>query len=111
MAQLYVRGTRTVGARGNEAWALRLLGDVLAKHSDARHDEAASTLSAAADLARELGMRPLEGRCHLTSGCLDLRRGLPEAARTHLDTAAEIFRALGMPAWLAKAEAAMQSVR
>jgi hypothetical protein len=108
MAHLYVEVTRMVRARGNEAWALRLLGDVLANQPDAKHEEGASALSAAADLARELSMRPLEGRCHLTSGYLELRRGSRDAARTHLGKAAEVFRALGMPTWLAKAESAMQ---
>jgi class 3 adenylate cyclase/tetratricopeptide (TPR) repeat protein len=111
MAQLYVEVTRMVKARGNEAWALLLLGDVLAHHPDAKHEEAASTLGAARGLARELGMRPLEGRCHLTLGCLERERGAREAGQMHLTTAADMFRALGMSTWLARAENVLRSVR
>jgi hypothetical protein len=100
-----------VKARGNEAWALLLLGDVLAHHPDAKHEEAASTLGAARGLARELGMRPLEGRCHLTLGCLERERGAREAGQMHLTTAADMFRALGMSTWLARAENVLRSVR
>ena len=111
LAQLYVDVTRMVKARGNEAWALRLLGDVLANHPEARHAEAESALRTATALAHELGMRPLEGRCHLTWGCLERGRRSPEAAPTHFDEAVAVFRGLGMSTWLTKAENEMQSLR
>ena len=56
MARLYIEVTRSVGARGLEAWALLLLGEVLAQHESAHAVEAERTLNSALALARQLEM-------------------------------------------------------
>ena len=50
-------------------------------------------------------MRPLQGRCRLGLGLLLRAAGRPEEAEADLRAAAETFRALAMPYWLARAEA------
>ena len=89
------------GERGNEAPALRLLGEIHAVHNveaaEARYEQALS-------LAIELGLRPLAARCHLGLGQLYRSCGKREPARTHLRTAWTLFRELDMPFWLARTE-------
>ena len=101
LARLYVEITRAVDARGAHTWALHLLGDVLAAH-DA--DEARATLSAALPAAEELGMRPLEARCHLSLGRVHRRAAAKEPADRAFTRALELFRTLGMTTWAAQAE-------
>jgi hypothetical protein len=56
-------------------------------------------------MAEELGMRPLVAHCHLGLGTLYRRIGRDEEARVELTTAAEMYRAMDMQFWLARAEA------
>ena len=91
--------------RGNEAWVLRLLGD-LAAHADPPDFEAAEghhTLALAR--ANELGMRPLSAHCHLGLG--KIYRGIGDGvkAQEHLTAAARMYREMDMGFWLEKAEA------
>jgi class 3 adenylate cyclase/tetratricopeptide (TPR) repeat protein len=103
LAQLYVELTRGANARGAHAWALHLLGAVLAGRGAAALDEALAVLSSALALARELGMRPLQARCHLSLGRVHRLAGARVSAETALTTAREMLEALGMPAWSAHA--------
>jgi class 3 adenylate cyclase/tetratricopeptide (TPR) repeat protein len=96
---------RERGQRGYEAYALRLLGEIAA-HPDSPDSEGAEgywrqTMA----LADELGMRPLVAHCHLGLGKLHRRTGKREQAREHLATATTMYREMGMPFWLEKAEA------
>ena len=105
LAQVFVELTRAVKARGTYAWALRLRAEI-AVHLDPPEVEAArAALDEALGLARELGMRPLEGRCHLLLGQLHRRLGAHGAAEAALTVARTIFRELGMAEWLRRAEA------
>ena len=95
--------TRRLGARGAEAHALCLAGDVAltagAENAEAHYREALA-------LAGELGMRPLVAHCHLGLGKLSRRVGKREQAREHLDTAAALYREMDMRFWLEQAEMA-----
>jgi hypothetical protein len=74
--------------RGNEAWILRLLGDIAA-HADPPHPESAEGhYNQALARADELGMCPLAAHCHL--GLDKLYRGIGNGvkAQEHLTTAA-----------------------
>jgi class 3 adenylate cyclase/tetratricopeptide (TPR) repeat protein len=99
--------TRQQKERSYEAWALRVLGDV-ALHADSPESEQAEAhYRQALTLADELGMRPLVAHCHLGLGTLYQKMGRDEDAQAQLTTAAEMYRAMEMPFWLAKAEAAL----
>jgi tetratricopeptide (TPR) repeat protein len=92
------------GERGNEAWALRVLGDIASHH--ARPDVATATAhyGAAITLASELDMRPLVAHCHVGLGTLYRRTGDPERAQEHLSTARAMYGEMGMTSWLEKIE-------
>jgi DNA-binding NtrC family response regulator/tetratricopeptide (TPR) repeat protein len=95
---------RTQRERGQEAWALRLLGEVYSRLGD---DAAAeSHYREASALAEERGMRPLLAHCHFGLGKLFRRGGAASEAAGHLATAASLLRDLDMPFWIAHVERA-----
>jgi tetratricopeptide (TPR) repeat protein len=85
---------RRHGERGDEAWALRLFGEV-----DARLDRAADALDhyeRSLSLAEELEMRPLVAHCQLGLGRLCRRTGKHELAQEHLTTTTTMYREMDM---------------
>jgi class 3 adenylate cyclase/tetratricopeptide (TPR) repeat protein len=94
--------TRRLGARGNEAHALCLAGDVA---STSGAPDAEGYYREALALADTLGMRPLVAHCHLGLAKLYRRTDQREQAREHLATATTMYREMGMTYWLEKAEA------
>ena len=93
--------------RGNQAYALRLLGDIAARREPPERDQAEASYRQARALAEERGMRPLVAHCHLGLGSLSLKLGRREQARTDLSQALELFRAMQMTFWLPTVEAAL----
>jgi DNA-binding SARP family transcriptional activator len=85
--------------RGHEAWVLRLLGELACFRTPADLDRAATNYREADAIARELGMRPLQARCHLALGELHVNAGRPDAARAELAAADELFAAMAMTNW------------
>jgi tetratricopeptide (TPR) repeat protein len=102
--------SRTHKARGNEAWSLRLLGEI------ARHGQLPDIAQAeiyykqALALAEELGMRPLQAHCHRGLGTLYATTGQREPARAALAAASALYRSMEMTFWLPQAEAALAQV-
>jgi class 3 adenylate cyclase/tetratricopeptide (TPR) repeat protein len=107
LAGLAAEYTREHGERGNEARALRLLGEIAAQADPPEVGQAESYYQQALALTEELGMRPLAAHCHLGLGTLYQKVGREEPARAELATAIEMYRAMEMTCWLAKAEAAL----
>jgi tetratricopeptide (TPR) repeat protein len=101
---------REHGERGNQAYALRLLGDIHARHDPPEVEPAETHYRQALALAEELGMRPLQAHCHLGLGILYLKIDRPAPARTALTAAIELYRAMDMTFWLPQAEAALAQV-
>jgi tetratricopeptide (TPR) repeat protein len=99
--------SRTHKARGNEAWSLRLLGDIARDGHPPDVAQAETYYSQALALAEELGMRPLQAHCHRGLGTLYAMLGQPAQARTALITAIEMYRAMDMTFWLPQTEAAL----
>src|SRR5262249_48975518 len=97
--------------RGNEAWVLRLLGEIAAQADPPDVKSAEEHYRQALALADELGMRPLVAHCHLGLGTLYRRTGDPSKAQEHLTTARTMYREMGMTFWLEKAEAALGPLR
>jgi tetratricopeptide (TPR) repeat protein len=94
--------TRRLGARGAEAHALHLAGDVAlaagAEDAEAHYREALA-------LAGELGMRPLVAHCHLGLGKLYRSTGKRQEAQEHLTTTTTMYREMDMRFWLDQAAA------
>ena len=96
--------------RGHEAYALRLLGEILRTHDPPEVEQAEAHYRQALALAEELGMRPLQAHCHRGLGTLYATTGQREQARTALSTAIEMYRAMEMTFWLPETEAALAQV-
>jgi tetratricopeptide (TPR) repeat protein len=96
--------------RGDEAWALRLLGAIAAHRDPQEVEEAEAAYGQALTLANELAMRPLQAHCHLGLGTLYAKIDQRELARTELSAAIDLYRAMDMTFWLPQAEAALAQV-
>jgi tetratricopeptide (TPR) repeat protein len=99
--------TRRLGARGSEAHALCLAGDVA---STVGVEDAEGYYREALTLAGELGMRPLVAHCHLGLGRLYRRTGKRPDAQEHLTAATVMYREMDMQFWLEQAEAEMRAL-
>ena len=90
--------------RGNEAWVLRLLGEIAAQADPPDLASAEAHYRQALARADELGMRPLVAHCHLGLGKLYRRTGDGAKAEEHLTTARAMYREMDMRFWMEKAE-------
>jgi tetratricopeptide (TPR) repeat protein len=96
--------------RGNETYALRLLGEVAARRDPPEAEQAEAYYRQALALADELGMRPLQAHCHRGLGMLYSQIGQQAQARTELLAAIALYRAMEMTFWLPQAEAELARV-
>jgi DNA-binding SARP family transcriptional activator len=95
---------REQGARGDEAWALHLEGDIAARRDPIHIDTAVEAFGRARVLAEELEMRPLQARCHLGLGAAYQRARRPDRAGPEISAAIDLFRSMEMRFWLRRAE-------
>jgi tetratricopeptide (TPR) repeat protein len=93
--------------RGNEAYALRLLGDIAARREPPEHGQAEAHYQQALALAEELGMRPLQAHCNRGFGTLYAATGQWEQGRTELATAIALYQSMEMTFWLPQTEVAL----
>src|SRR5206468_3489658 len=110
LAEQTLAHARAHKAQGNEAYALRLLGEIAARRTPPDVDQAAAYYHQALALAEALGMRPLQAHCHHGLGTLYAATGQREQARTALSTAIEMYTSMDMTFWLPQAEAALAQV-
>ncbi len=96
--------------RGNQAYALRLLGDIAAHRNPPERTRAEAHYRQALTLAEELGMRPLQAHCHQGLGTLYAKTGQQEQAHAELSAAIVLYRAMDMTFWLPQTEAALAQV-
>jgi tetratricopeptide (TPR) repeat protein len=95
---------------GSQAYALHLLGEIVARREPLDVAQAEAYYQQALALAEELGMRPLQAHCHQGLGTLYATTGQREQARTELSTALEMYQSMNMPFWLPQAEALLAQV-
>jgi hypothetical protein len=96
--------------RGNQAYALHLLGEIAVRREPPEVELAEDSYRQALALAEELGMRPLQAHCHHGLGTLYVTVGQREQARVVLTTAIGMYRAMDMTFWLPQAEARLAQV-
>ncbi|MEA2503885.1 MAG: hypothetical protein QOG36_928, partial [Actinomycetota bacterium] len=96
---------RRLGARGSEAHALCLAGDIA---STGGAEDAPGYYREALALADTLRMRPLVAHCHLGLGKVCLRTSERDQARDHLTAATTMYSEMDMSFWLEQAEAEMR---
>jgi len=94
-------GTRETGSR---AWTLRLQAEIAARAVPSDTAGAEARYGEALALADELGMRPLQARCHLGLGTLYRRIGRLDEAHAELATAIAMLSQMGMTFWLPEAQ-------
>jgi len=96
--------------RANQAWVLRLLGEIAMQSDPPECEPAEAHYHQTLALAEELGMRPLQAHCHLGLGTLYATTGRREQARTALAAAIALYRTMEMTFWLPQAEATLAVV-
>jgi tetratricopeptide (TPR) repeat protein len=96
--------------RGNQAYVLRLLGDIAARRDPLEGEPAVAHYQQALTLADALGMRPLQAHCRRGLGTLYAKHGQWEQARTELCAALDLYQAMEMTFWLPQAEATLVQV-
>ena len=108
-------GDRAVGLAqshpGFAAQALHLLGEIPLRSDRFDPEMGEERYRNALALAEPRGMRPLMAHCHLGLGRLCLRTDKRHAALEHLDKAMTMYYQMGMPYWLARAEAEIKLAR
>ena len=105
LAQSTLAFARELKAQGNEAYTLRLLGEIHVHQDPPAVEAAEAAYRQARALAEALGMRPLLAHCHLGLGTLYTKVGQQAQAQAALSTAIELFQAMTMTFWLPQAEA------
>jgi class 3 adenylate cyclase/tetratricopeptide (TPR) repeat protein len=101
---------RRRGERGDEAYALRLLGEIHSQETPPDDGAAETRYRQAMTLADHLGMRLLVAHCQFGLGTLYRRTEKREQAQEHLTTATAMYREMGMTYWLEKAEAEIRDL-
>src|SRR5262249_55310019 len=96
--------------RGNEAWALWLLGESTARQASPEVERAAGHYPEALALAEELGVRPLQAHCHRSLGTLYAATSQRKQARAELSTAIEMYTLMDMTFWLPQTEVVLAQV-
>jgi tetratricopeptide (TPR) repeat protein len=109
-AQRALEFSRAHQERGHQAYALRLLGDIVVQRDPTDSAPAETHYRQAIALAEELGMRPLAAHCHHQLGRLYGQNGRRASARAALSAAIELYRVMDMTFWLPQAEAALAQV-
>jgi tetratricopeptide (TPR) repeat protein len=96
--------------QGEQAWALRLLGEIHAHRHPPEAALAEPSYREALALADALSMRPLQAHCHHGLGTLYATLGQRAQARGELSIAIELYKAMEMTLWLPQAETSLAAV-
>ena len=110
---LAVRGLevcRTHAQQGEQAWALRLLGEIHAHRQPPEAELAAAAYRAGPGPGRGAGHAPAPGPLPPGPGHAVCHDGQREQARAALSTAIAMYRAMEMTFWLPETEAALAQV-
>ena len=91
-----VKLSQTHSERGNEAEALRILGEIGLRMPDFDRDATAATLEAALSLATACEMRPLMMQCHDAFARLHQRVRDEASAEAHRSKAAALAGEMGV---------------
>jgi tetratricopeptide (TPR) repeat protein len=101
---------RRNGGRADEAWALHALAEIAARQMPSEIEQAIEHSTRALALAQELGMAPLQARCHLSLGARRHAAGQSIEARGELSRAVEMLTRMEMWCWLGPAQRLLAAV-
>ena len=91
---------RRCNEAGNQAWVLRMQGEIARRQSPPDLHAGEAAYRQALEIASRLGMRPLVAQCHAGLSTLHRESGHEREADAHRATAAKGLRELGMTWWL-----------
>jgi len=89
---------------GHGALALKLRGDIAMRLRPKQIEQAEAHYRQAFSLAGGMAMRPLQAHCHAGLAQVHAAAGNLDKARKELSAASDLFRAMAMSGFLAKAE-------
>jgi transcriptional regulator with AAA-type ATPase domain/tetratricopeptide (TPR) repeat protein len=96
--------------RGQEAWALRIAGEIALGRDPVAVEAAEHAYRESMRLAHGIEMRPLIAHCHMGLGRLYRRVGRPDAAREELEAGLALLRSMGMTHWVGPVEAELDAL-
>jgi tetratricopeptide (TPR) repeat protein len=111
LAERALELTRAHQERGNEAYVLRLLGDIAMRPDPPEAKAAGAYYRQALALAKALGMSPLLAHCHRDLGTQYAQIGRRERARDELIAAIALYHTMHMTFWLPQTEAALAQMQ
>jgi class 3 adenylate cyclase/tetratricopeptide (TPR) repeat protein len=92
--------------RGNQAWALRLRGEIAKASDPPDFSGSENHFRQALSLAQELHMGPLEAHCRLGLSTVHRQTGQVDEARREWTEAMEAYREMKMTFWIQRAQEA-----
>jgi PAS domain S-box-containing protein len=95
--------------KGSEAWIRCLIGDLLTSTDTSTSMESEASYRHALSIALELGMRPLQARCHLGLGQFYACSGNITAAQSEFRSASALYHDISMPYWAQKSDRSLAS--
>jgi tetratricopeptide (TPR) repeat protein len=110
LAERALKLARQNNERANQAWALRLFGEIAMQSDPPEVESAEASYCQALAFAEALGMRPLQAHCHRGLGILYAQTGQRAQARAALSTAIDLYRTMDMTFWLPQTEIALAQV-
>jgi predicted ATPase/class 3 adenylate cyclase len=96
--------------RGHQAWAFRLLGEIVSQGGSGKFEQAEDHYHQAMALAGELGMRPLLALTHLGLGRLYRRENERSKAEEHLTHALSLCLDMSMGLWSERSAAELKEL-
>ena len=109
LAQRALDLSRTHKERGNEAWVLRLLGEIASRHDPPDVEKAEPHYSRLLHLRRNSAcVRSSRIATLVWENCIGERE--PQQAKEHLTTGVAMMREMEMGLWLEKAEAELKEL-
>ncbi len=102
--------SRRYKEKGQEVWALHLLGEIALRRDPPDLEGAERRYREAMVAADALGMRPAIAHCRLSLGEVHARSRQWDTARKHLDESAALFRDMGMASLRERAEETLRGL-
>jgi len=107
MAEQALQLSRDNDEWGHEAWSLCLLGEIASASAPDDPESATRLYSEAQVLGGALNMKPVVARSLLGQGTLSGARDRSDQSQAPLVAAIAMFREMGMPFWMARAQAVL----
>jgi len=110
LAEQFLQVSIESNDKGSEAWLRCVIGDLLAGRDSAPSTQSEASYRHALRLALQLGMRPLQARCHRGLGQMYTRCQKASVAQSEFRSARALYHSMFMPYWVAETDRALTSI-